>query len=85
MTRRLHRCLTCTPQAPTPETPFTRKRGYTRHADRVCSHCRRRGVSVVDGTLRLPLELRFLPRLADPDAPTVAELDAGVDFTGMFR
>lgn len=42
---KLHTCLTCTPDTP---TPFGRakKRGLTRHVSRVCTFCRLSGVKV---------------------------------------
>lgn len=90
MTRRLHRCLTCIPQQPTPQAPFTLRRGYTRHADRVCAACRRDGVSASDGTVSVHLQpvsafaLRLMANVADPAAPTLAELRGGVDLTPML-
>lgn len=75
MSRRTHPCLACP--------------GRTRHRA-ICGPCRRRGVRVVGDEIFVPF--RFAPvkqvRLAspaDPAAPTVAELQAGIDLTGYLR
>lgn len=76
MTRRVHACISCP--------------GRTRHRG-PCASCRHRGVTLIGDELRVPLELRVpkvliegrtqvrLVNLAHPHAPTVAELQAGVD------
>lgn len=74
MTRRVHACISCP--------------GRTRHRG-PCASCRDRGVRLVGDELLVPLELevpRFSMRLlttppANPAAPTLAELQAGVDLT----
>jgi len=43
MTKRLHRCRTCTPEE---GGKFTLPRGFTRHKDRRCSRCRRWGAPI---------------------------------------
>lgn len=53
MTRRTHACLVC---AGMPVGKFSGPR-RTRHRDRVCSSCRRRGVRVEDGVLKIPFSL----------------------------
>lgn len=91
MTRRIHRCLTCVPQQPTPRAPLTQRRGYTRHADRVCAACRRDGVISSNGTVSVHLQpvsafaLRLIESVADPAAPTMAELRGGVDVEDLTR
>lgn len=70
MTRRLHGCLACT--------------GRTRHRA-ICGPCRHRGVTIVGDTITITLEtrpraqVRILPAVENPHAPTVAELTAGFD------
>lgn len=80
MSRRLHSCLACP--------------GKTRHRA-ICAACRRRGVTVAGDTINVPLDVWVpealeLPRQAvrlltvEPKnihAPTVAELQAGIDLT----
>lgn len=59
MSRRLRRCLTCEPQEPTPERRFSAIRGYTRHDNRVCAACRRKGHYVRGGVLHLTLTVDY--------------------------
>lgn len=71
MSRRLHSCLACP--------------GKTRHRA-VCASCRRRGVTVAGDQITVPIlfgptRLVRLVSPANPHAPTVAELRAGVDLT----
>lgn len=74
MTRRVHACLSCP--------------GRTRHRG-PCAACRDRGVRLVGDKLLVPIVAevpRFSMRLlsappANPAAPTLAELQAGVDLT----
>lgn len=74
MSRRVHACVSCP--------------GRTRHRG-PCAVCRARGVRLVGDQLLVPLELR-MPRTsvrilstrpANLHAPTVAELQGGVDLT----
>jgi hypothetical protein len=65
--------------------------GRTRHRG-PCAACRRRGVTLVGDQLLVPIthgtpweSLRLLTAPpANPAAPTVAELQAGVDLTPML-
>lgn len=73
MTRRVQQCITCP--------------GKTRHRA-VCASCRRRGVTVIGQEITVPSVLEpsrqmriLLAAPADIHAPTLAELNAGVDLT----
>lgn len=79
MSRRTHACISCP--------------GRTRHRG-PCAACRRRGITLVGDQVVVPLEARtpkvllegrtrvvLLPSKADRRAPTLAELQAGVDLT----
>lgn len=74
MSRRVHRCVSCL--------------GRTRHRG-PCASCRRRGVRLVADQLIVPIthgtpweSLRLLTTPpANPHAPTLAELQGGVDLT----
>lgn len=59
MTRRTHACIGCA-GAPG-DTPFNKPR-RTRHADRVCSFCRRRGVRVEADRLIVPVTVDYRGR-----------------------
>jgi len=78
VTRRLQRCRYCSPD-PAPGK-FSIPRGFTRHADLVCSRCRdpwsveRRQQTT---------QLRLLD-VANPAAPTFTELMGGVDLSGFL-
>lgn len=74
VSRRVHACISCP--------------GRTRHRG-PCAACRRRGVTLVGDQLLVPIthgtpweSLRLLTQPpANPAAPTLAELQGGVDLT----
>ncbi|RNL66262.1 hypothetical protein EFK50_01145 [Nocardioides marmoriginsengisoli] len=62
MSRRTHPCLACWDETVT-NTPFTKSR-RTRHKDRICALCRRRGVHMRDGHLIVPITINYRGRAA---------------------
>lgn len=59
MTRRTHACLGCSGSPG--DTPLNKPR-RTRHKDRICAICRRRGITHRDGILSVPLTLTYRGR-----------------------
>lgn len=61
MTRRLHTCLTCTPED-SKRTIGRKRRGLTRHRTRVCALCRMEGVTVANGEIKVPIVIDWRGR-----------------------